>query len=144
MTNEKYYTVEQVSELLHIHPKTIQRYIREGRLRAVKIGKSWRISGHDLSLFTENNPQMPEADNPRSVTVSSVIDIDIRSKDEAISFVNLLSGAFGSKSPDDENASLHTQYIESEQKLRVMLYGTLKFTQIMLGGIAALTGDEPL
>ncbi|WP_432765158.1 helix-turn-helix domain-containing protein, partial [Hungatella hominis] len=30
---DKYYTVEQVAELLTMHPKTIQRYIREGKLR---------------------------------------------------------------------------------------------------------------
>ena len=46
-----YYTVEQISDMLNIHPKTVQRYIREGRLRATKIGKSWRVAGHDLSVF---------------------------------------------------------------------------------------------
>ena len=29
---EKYYTVEKVAEMLSMHPKTIQRYIREGKL----------------------------------------------------------------------------------------------------------------
>ena len=53
--NETYYSVEQVAQMLHMHPKTIQRYIREGRLRAAKIGKSWHISGHDLSSFVEAN-----------------------------------------------------------------------------------------
>jgi len=54
MTRE-YYTVEQISEMLNIHPKTIRRYIREGRLHATKIGKSWRITGHDLSVFVESD-----------------------------------------------------------------------------------------
>ena len=39
MMIDNYYTVEQISGILNIHPKTIQRYIREGRLRAAKIGK---------------------------------------------------------------------------------------------------------
>ena len=55
-----YFTVEQVSELLSLHPKTVQRYIREGKLRATKIGKGWRIAGHDLSVFTENAPDIPQ------------------------------------------------------------------------------------
>ena len=46
-----HYTVEQAAELLAMHPKTIQRYIREGKLRAAKIGKGWRIAGRDLSVF---------------------------------------------------------------------------------------------
>ncbi len=48
-----YYTVDQVAELLNLHPKTLQRYIREGKLKATKLGKSYRITGHDLSVFTE-------------------------------------------------------------------------------------------
>ena len=31
-----------------MHPKTIQKYIREGKLRAAKVGKSWRVTGHDI------------------------------------------------------------------------------------------------
>ena len=50
--NETYYSVEQISEMLHIHPKTVQRYIREGKLRAAKLGKSWRVTGHDLTPLT--------------------------------------------------------------------------------------------
>jgi excisionase family DNA binding protein len=57
--NISYYTVDQIAELLHIHPKTIQRYIREGKLPASKIGKSWRVSGHDLSRFAEG-ARLPE------------------------------------------------------------------------------------
>lgn len=53
--NKDYYTVDEISNMLNIHPKTIQRYIREGKLRAAKIGKSWRITGHDLSTFIEND-----------------------------------------------------------------------------------------
>lgn len=37
--NKDYYTVNQISNMLNIHPKTIQRYIREGKLRAAKVGK---------------------------------------------------------------------------------------------------------
>ena len=34
---EKYYTVDQIAELLTLHPKTIQRYIREGKIIAKKV-----------------------------------------------------------------------------------------------------------
>ncbi|NLT40483.1 MAG: helix-turn-helix domain-containing protein [Clostridiales bacterium] len=50
--SEEYYTVEQISKMLAIHPKTVQRYIREGRLRAAKIGKSRRVGGSDLMLLS--------------------------------------------------------------------------------------------
>jgi excisionase family DNA binding protein len=57
--------------MLNIHPKTIQRYIREGKLRATKIGKGWRITGHDLSTFTESNSyDTPARETNRSTVLS--------------------------------------------------------------------------
>ena len=52
---EKFYTVDQIAEILGMHHKTIRKFITEGKLKANKVGKQWRISGHDLSLFMENN-----------------------------------------------------------------------------------------
>jgi excisionase family DNA binding protein len=45
------YTVEQVAERLKLHPKTVLRMIREGRLKAARIGKAYRISGDDLDAL---------------------------------------------------------------------------------------------
>ena len=42
------YTVEQAAERLKLHPKTVLRMIREGRLKATRIGKAYRIAGDDL------------------------------------------------------------------------------------------------
>ncbi|NCA68277.1 MAG: DNA-binding protein [Clostridia bacterium] len=84
-----YYTVEQVSSMLNIHPKTIQRYIREGKLRACKIGKGWHITGHDLSDFTESNSNAKHYEKPnaeRALVASSVIDITAYGKEEAIRY----------------------------------------------------------
>lgn len=44
-------TVDQAAEQLKLHPKTVIRYIREGRLPAAKIGKSYRIERARLDAF---------------------------------------------------------------------------------------------
>jgi len=49
--SEMFHTVERVAERLAVHPKTILRFIRDGRLRATRIGKSWRILASDLDAF---------------------------------------------------------------------------------------------
>ena len=36
------------AERLKLHPKTVLRMIRDGRLKATRIGKSYRIAGEDL------------------------------------------------------------------------------------------------
>ena len=42
------HTVEQAAERLKLHPKTVLRMIRDGRLKAVRIGKAYRIADDDL------------------------------------------------------------------------------------------------
>lgn len=137
-----YYTVEQISNILDIHPKTIQRYIREGKLRATKVGKSWRVSGHDLSIFVEGN----SAENPgsknlgvRSVIASSVIDISGVDKENAMRIMNALSGALSAKPPEYGQSSVQSQYIEYESMFRITLWGDIRFMSVMMDMIASLT-----
>jgi len=129
-----YYTVAKVAEMLDMHEKTVQRYIREGKLLANKIGKAWRISGHDLSVFLEgdNAPAHPangKTNASKTIMVSSVVDIDVTNMDEAMSIVNMLTAALNSKQPEFGKSSMNSQFIELESKVRVMLYGNIKFTE---------------
>ena len=53
--NEELYTVQEVATRLKMHPESGRRFIRQGRLRAVKIGASTRpklrVSESDLKEF---------------------------------------------------------------------------------------------
>ena len=143
--NETYYTVEQIAKMLDIHPKTIQRYIREGRLRASKIGKSWRVSGHDLSMFAEGSKASDSIVNKRAISpedrvmVSSVVDINVGSRDEAIRIVNALTASLNAKPPEYGRSTMHAQFLESEYKVRVTLWGGAKFMEAMISAVVALT-----
>jgi excisionase family DNA binding protein len=145
--NETYYTVEQISELLDIHPKTIQRYIREGKLRAVKIGKSWRVTGHDLSLFTEHGGAAPgetARNHDQAVstaTVSAVVDVSVNGKDDAIRIMNTLTAALNAKPPEYGQSSMSSQFIAEENKVRVMLWGGVRFMAAMMDAISMLTEE---
>ena len=46
------YSVEQVANLLDLHVRTVRNYVREGRLKAVRIGKQYRIAREDLEAMT--------------------------------------------------------------------------------------------
>lgn len=142
---EQYYTVERVSQMLTIHPKTIQRYIREGKLRASKVGKSWRVTGHDLSVFLENgaSPAGMETREERlhlkdRTKASAVVDISVCEKDDAIRIVNTLTAVLNAKPPELGSSSMHTQYILEENKLRITLWGGIGAMEAMIGAIALL------
>jgi excisionase family DNA binding protein len=46
-------TVEQVAEYLQLNKMTVYKYIREGKLPASRIGKSYRVRRTDLDVFLE-------------------------------------------------------------------------------------------
>jgi len=43
-----YLTPDQVAEMLQLTSYTIREFIKEGKIRAIKIGRSWRIDLSDL------------------------------------------------------------------------------------------------
>lgn len=51
---EKYLTCEQVAERYGVKVITVWAWIREKKLRAIKIGKIYRITPQDLVEFEES------------------------------------------------------------------------------------------
>jgi excisionase family DNA binding protein len=66
-----WYSVEQVAERLGLHVRTVRGYIRDGRLKAVRIGKQYRIAPADLDAFTGR----PGDDARPQVEVSAVVEL---------------------------------------------------------------------
>lgn len=48
---EKLLTVNEAAEILRLGPETIARYIREGKIPAIKFGRVWRVEEKDLEEF---------------------------------------------------------------------------------------------
>ena len=55
MKNNNFLTVEQVSKILKVHWQTVLNYIKSGKLRAVKLGKGYRIAQEALDEFVRKN-----------------------------------------------------------------------------------------
>lgn len=155
---EKFYTVEQIAEILGMHHKTIRKFIREGKLKANKLGKQWRISGHDLSSFMENNnfktskkseeegekieisTSNVEGNNiDRKISVSTVVDINEVSSEEYKRISNMLLAVMNSKDSKMNNSTLNMKYYEKDENLKLMLWGDTEFVKEMLDFISILT-----
>lgn len=51
---QRFYTTDEVAQLLKVDPESVRRYVRSGKLRAVKLGgKFIRIDKNDLDSFIE-------------------------------------------------------------------------------------------
>jgi len=55
MDKEKYYTIEEVAEMLRVAYMTVYRWIKAGKLDAIKAGKQYRISEKCVNDFINSN-----------------------------------------------------------------------------------------
>lgn len=51
---DEFYTINQTAIALKVHPLTVRRYIREGKLKAFRVGGNIRIALNDIRNFTQN------------------------------------------------------------------------------------------
>ena len=49
---EQLYTSDEAAKILKLNNETIRRFIREEKIKAVKIGREYRIKQSDLELYT--------------------------------------------------------------------------------------------
>lgn len=54
-TNEQYFTVAEIATILKVHWQTVLNYIKSNKLKAVKLGKGYRIGAQSLKIFTDHN-----------------------------------------------------------------------------------------
>ncbi len=153
---EKYYTITQVAEKLNLHHKTIRNFINSVRLNATRVGKQWRVTQEDLDLFVQNRESSEQNESSDSFTVlkqpeilsggrcrvSSVIDLDAIAKNQYMRISNLLLAVMNGRDPEFQEASINMKYYEGEQRMRIFLWGGLKFMEEMLNTVGLLTEEE--
>ncbi|MFI6707078.1 helix-turn-helix domain-containing protein [Nonomuraea sp. NPDC050478] len=127
------YTVEQVANLLDLHVKTVRAYVRDGRLKAVKIGKQYRIAREDLEAFTGLPIAPPPAS--RHAEASAIVNVDGIDRAEMDRVSTMLLASLGGR-PTGVRAEC--VYDEERGRLKVVVLGDLEATAQVLRLIDAL------
>lgn len=128
-----------------MHVKTVRTYVREGRLKAVRIGKQYRIAADDLAAMTGRpvaSLEPEQARRTRHIEVSSVVEVDAVSPELAQRVSNGLLGAAQGRGSDDEPARVQAIYYPLRGRLKVILIGSLETTGTFLKLIAVLVGED--
>lgn len=72
---ERFFTTEQVANILQVHPFTILKFIKEGKLKGIKIGRVYRIKESDVRKFLGEDINVEEpADSTDSAKDDESID----------------------------------------------------------------------
>ncbi|PXX56611.1 excisionase family DNA binding protein [Nocardia tenerifensis] len=128
---DRLYSVEQVAERLGLHVRTVRNYVRDGRLKAVRIGKQYRIAHADLEAFTGRPEPAPVSETvarQRHTEVSSIVQIEAISPETAHRVTSLLMGAANTRSGGEEPLRVETVYDAERGRMKVIVLGGLADT----------------
>lgn len=70
MTTGQFQTVKDIADLLKVGEPTVRRWIKDGDLRAIDVGRGWRIAPEDLEEFLGRHANRPHAHEDISTKVA--------------------------------------------------------------------------
>ncbi len=139
---EPLYSVDEVAEILHLHPRTVRIYINEGRLAAKKIGKEWRVARSSLDALcgTQSKPGeaalRDTAEVPKRVSVSAVVDFAAEDRNQADRISNSILAALTGKGAEYGEVRFDFIYYEGEGKAKCVFWGD----PVFIGNLLVLMG----
>lgn len=136
-------TPEQVAERLGLHVKTVRRYIREGQLEAVRVGKRYRVTRDALASFTGVPPDAEGRPSGPVTEVSTIVFIDDVGHDTADRLTTLLTASAQGRGATDDSLRLETLYYPERERLKIVISGHLAVTLSLLALVNTLLEENP-
>ena len=138
MNTTDWYSAEQVAEQLGLHVRTVRNYVRDGRLKAVRIGKQYRIAHADLAALTGRTPE----NGARHVEVSSIVHVDGIGAGSANRLITLLTGLPKGPAGREPAVRLDAVHDAERSRLKIVVLGGVDATVELLSLIDALVEQE--
>jgi len=126
--SEEIYTVEQFAERLKLHPKTVLRFIREGRIRAVKVGRSYRILRSNLEAFG----LAPSASERSQARATSIVDVPNLAPQQAQDLARIVTSAGLGRQRGDHPLSIDVAHDPTLRQAKVVVVGATADVAAML------------
>ena len=122
-------TVEQAAEALKLHPKTVLRHIREGRLSATRIGKAYRIERSKLDAFAGIARGSADAEAARATCVVDIPDVTVEDAQRIATFLGAVA-----MTGDADTPPLHvtTAFDPATASIKIVVVGNVADSARML------------
>lgn len=129
------YFISNLTTILKLHPKTILRFINEGKIKARKIGRSWMVSEDDFKsychseLSSKQPPELPPNYDTigERISVSAVVEIIEQNSEEASRISNSLIAMLNSEKGKNGKSRFDFFYYPEIQKAKYVFYGKTGF-----------------
>ena len=133
MTTPDYLTVTEAARRLRLHPRTVLRFIRDGRLKAARVGKGFRILPTDLAALTGVEPE-PEV----RPTVIAAVDLGEVDPEGARRWTAAVNGAFHARPAGAAHLGLDVVHDPATRRLKVLASGAAGDVAQVLSLVEAL------
>jgi excisionase family DNA binding protein len=132
------YSLDQVAERLGLHVRTVRAYVRTGRLRAIRIGKQYRVAREDLESIVRVSNAPDAVARRRNAEVSSVVQMDAVTQNMVLRIADHLRTAV--KTPRDDGSALRVEtiYDQGHAQLKVIVIGSLSGAAAVFGLLGAI------
>lgn len=136
------FTPEQVADQLGLHVRTVRRYIREGRLEAVKMGKRYRVTREALESFSGVSLTREHTAGRPFTEVSTIVSIDDLTRDTADRLTTYVMSAAQGRNTEDGPLRVETIYYPERLRLKLICSGDLASTMAMLAMVNTLVENR--
>jgi excisionase family DNA binding protein len=142
-------TVDQLAQMLEMHPRTIRRYIRDNQLKASKVGGEWRIRKEEAEMFiggklavlkveaTEDIQafiQGKDSEVEGKLQVCTVLDCYVGTP-EAAKISEIIMWHMNESNPNRGKAKFQYFYDDAEKKGRYIIWGNPTFVGTVLSAV---------
>lgn len=165
--NKNFLTIYEVADILGLHHKTVRGFIASDKLKAMKLGKQWRIMREDLDHFMGKDSSMNEIEcatppqidfsndeiqytnhqeiqrpGKSRVSISAVVDIQAVNKMKFERISNTLLAVMNSKDEKMDHVTMHIKYDDTSKVCKVFLWGNIVFINEMLSIITIIDKED--
>jgi excisionase family DNA binding protein len=132
------YSLDQVAERLGLHVRTVRAYVRTGRLKAIRIGKQYRVTREELESIIGAGNSRDAVSRRRNAEVSSVVQMDAVTQNMVLRIADHLRSAV--KAPRDDGSALRVEtiYDQGHAQLKVIVIGSLSGAATVFGLLGAI------
>lgn len=121
LASDELCTVDFAATQLQLHPKTVLRFIHEGRLPATRVGKSYRIRRTDLAALGGLPAPVEASTEPASMT--SIVDIPGVGPDLARAWARTVTAATDAKPRNGAPLRAEVIYDPGRAHLKIVVVG---------------------
>jgi len=151
------FDVEEVARILGLHPKTVLRHIRSGRLPAAKAGGQWRVREEDLGAFLSGSREAFERRMAADVgalvrgetpppagglQACVIVTYSARDTARAAALAEVFLRAMNAEDPERGPARFQSVHDTTEAQGRYVLWGRPGFLAKVLQQVERVTQGE--